>query len=195
MWRKRFVIGISALLVIFLLFTDSIWPSDSGMHTMLDYIGYILILTCVVGRTWCSMYIGGKKKSSLIMIGPYSVSRNPLYFFSVVGSVGIGFQAGNISTGALIGLFVYAIFSVVIGQEEKYLIERFGEDFIHYCESTPRWLPKLSGWSDVSTLNIQVELVKTTFRDALWFVAAIPLLEAIKYAQKRDILPTLLQLP
>jgi protein-S-isoprenylcysteine O-methyltransferase Ste14 len=36
-------------------------------------------------RLWCSLYISGYKNSQLITSGPYSLCRNPLYFFSFVG--------------------------------------------------------------------------------------------------------------
>lgn len=193
--RKLFLALVAATSVILVLFSDSLWVAKSSVHIALDYLGYLLILACVIGRAWCALYIGGNKKSSLVVIGPYSTTRNPLYLFSVLGSVGIGFQAGNVSTGVLLGLFVFGVFSVVIGQEEKFLLDRFGEDFQNYCEATPRWWPKLSCWKDVPTLLIQVDLVRNTFRDALWFVVAIPLIEAVKLAQGSGMLPTLLFLP
>src|SRR5690606_40050349 len=56
----------------------------------------ILIVVCVIGRTWSSIYIAGHKVQTLVMDGPYSISRNPLYVFSIIGAAGAGAQLGSI---------------------------------------------------------------------------------------------------
>ena len=54
------------------------------VQALLETGGVILILVCIVGRTWCTLYIGGNKKRELITAGPYSVVRNPLYVFTSI---------------------------------------------------------------------------------------------------------------
>ena len=57
----------------------------------LEQIGIILIIACVLGRCWAILYIGGNKNRRLVTAGPYSLCRNPLYLFSIMGVVGFGF--------------------------------------------------------------------------------------------------------
>lgn len=193
--RKQFAGGSGVLLLFVLLFTQSYWPPDTVVHEGFEWTGYALILACIAGRTWCSLYIGGRKKQVLVQQGPYSLSRNPLYLFSVLGGAGVGFQAGSLITGLVLGLFVFALFSVVIAQEEAFLRDRFPAEFNAYAAAVPRWGPRVSAWRDAPEVTIHPRLVLVTFRDALWFLLAIPLLEGIELLQEAGWLPVLLQLP
>lgn len=193
--RRHFAQGSGVLLLLVLLFTKSIWPSGAFVHESLEMLGYALILVCIAGRTWCALYIGGRKKKMLVDQGPYSVSRNPLYLFSVVGGLGVGLQAGNLVTALALGLFVFLLFSVVIAQEEIFLKDRFPGEFAAYAAIVPRWGPRLSNWHSDLELTVQPRLVLVTFRDALWFLVSIPLLEGIEILQNAGWLPVLLRLP
>lgn len=193
--RKRVVLISGLLLLVALLFSDALWPSGSILHESSEMLGYALIFLCIAGRSWCSLYIGGRKKAQLIEEGPYSVSRNPLYLFSVFGGIGIGLQTGNLTTGLVCGLFVFAIFSVVIQREEAFLISRFPAAFATYAARVPRWGPRLSRWQSSEELLVRPRFVLITFRDALGFLAAIPLFEVVEWAQGAGWLPVLLHLP
>lgn len=193
--RKQFAFGSGLLLLAVLLFTESMWAPDTVVHEAFELFGYALILTCIAGRTWCALYIGGRKKQVLVDQGPYSMSRNPLYLFSVIGGFGVGLQSGNLVTGLAIGLFVFALFSVVILKEEAFLKSRFPAAFAAYAAAVPRWGPHLAGWRSERELTVQPRFVLVTFRDALWFLVAIPLLEGIELLQAQGWLPVLLSLP
>lgn len=193
--RKQFAFGAGLLLLLAMLFTESFWVSETLMHEGLEIIGFGLILLCMIGRTWCSLYIGGRKKKLLVDQGPYSLSRNPLYLFSVLGGVGVGLQAGNLTAGLIFGLFVFALFSVVILQEENFLKAKFPTEFSAYAAQVPRWGPRFSNWHTEAELVVQPRLVLLTFRDALVFLMAIPLLEGIEMLQEAGWLPVLLHLP
>ena len=39
---------------------------------MIEWAGIVLIVACILGRTWASLYIGGRKIDALVMDGPYS---------------------------------------------------------------------------------------------------------------------------
>jgi protein-S-isoprenylcysteine O-methyltransferase Ste14 len=191
--RKRAVLAGGILLLAVLLFSRSLWPAF--VHEIFEYVGYGLILLCIAGRTWCALYIGGRKKTVLVDDGPYSLSRNPLYLFSLLGGLGIGLQAGNIATGFAFGLFIFAIFNAVIGQEEAFLRARFPAEFAGYAARVPRWGPRLSAWQADDQITVRPHFALLTFRDALWFLVAIPLIEGIEILQNADWLPVLLQLP
>ena len=61
----------------------------------------VVALVCIVGRAWCSLYIGGRKKAEIVDRGPYSISRNPLYVFSFMGAFGVGAQTGSVTLACM----------------------------------------------------------------------------------------------
>jgi protein-S-isoprenylcysteine O-methyltransferase Ste14 len=95
---RKVVIGFALVIGIFLFaVTNSRYPSGGTVHEMIEWAGIVFIVICILGRTWTSLYIGGRKIEQLVMIGPYSITRNPLYFFSVIGAAGFGAQLGSIA--------------------------------------------------------------------------------------------------
>src|SRR3569832_74642 len=90
--RKRLIfIRVAAVLAVLLLFlTKPALSEGSNSHETLEFLGFCLVPACVAGRLWSILYVGGKKNEELVSTGPFSMSQNPLYFFSTVGAVGIG---------------------------------------------------------------------------------------------------------
>lgn len=192
--RKRWIAGLGLLLLAASLFTQSLWGAD-GLHESIEVASLVLTGLCVAGRAWCSLYIGGQKKQELVALGPYSVVRNPLYLFSVAGAASVGFAAGSLVVGALLGLLCFLVFDRLIRREEAYLAAKFGQAFRRYTAATPRWLPRPRLWRDSHELTVRPRLVLLTVRDASLFFAALPLFEVIEWLQLEGWLPVLLRLP
>jgi protein-S-isoprenylcysteine O-methyltransferase Ste14 len=175
--------------------TASATPAGSTTHEMIEWIGIVLIVACILGRTWSSLYIGGRKIEEFVQTGPYSVMRNPLYFFSCLGSVGVGMQVGTVVLGLITGLLTYIVFYFVILREEELLKERYGATYEAYMARVPRFFPNPSLWQDEPTLTIRPPRVLTTFGDALVFLLAVPIAEVFEYFQEAGTIPVLLHLP
>lgn len=195
--RKLVLFALGALSIGVLLFGASMWPdtSDNPLHEMIEYGGLGLIVVAIVGRTWCSLYIGGRKKASIVDLGPYSISRNPLYVFSFIGAAGAGAQFGNVTAAFAAALITWIVFSVVVRKEEMFLSEKFGAPYLAYKARVPRFFPNFALWRNVDTLEIRPQLVWRTFVDACVFLAALPLAEGIEMAQTHGLLPVLWTVP
>lgn len=89
-WRKHVLRLLFLGLVVLVLFSQSLWAAGDAVHEALEYAGMALIGTAILGRTWSSLYIGGRKNAELMQDGPYSLMRNPLYTFSFIGAPGTG---------------------------------------------------------------------------------------------------------
>ena len=181
--RKLIVLG--AIVTAFLLaaFSRAISPEDSIMHEAVERSGIILILIAIVGRVWCSLYIGGRKLQTLVRKGPYSISRNPLYVFSAVAAFGVGAQLGSLTLAILAGAATLLIFYFVVRQEEQALTAHFSAEFAHYRARVPRFLPNLFLWREAETLTVHPALVRQTFLDACVFLLAAPAVKTIGYLQ------------
>ena len=183
-------VGVSVVAV-----TASVAPSGTVTHELIEWIGIVLIVICILGRTWSSLYIGGRKIDEFVQTGPYSIMRNPLYFFSCIGAVGVGMQVGTVLLGLICGLLAYIIFRLVIGREEQLLAERYGAAYDAYIARVPRFFPSPSLWHDDETLIIRPPRVLMTFADASVFLLAAPGAEFFEALQDSGVLPVLLHLP
>lgn len=194
--RRKWVLrALTAAAVAGFLVADSRWRPGGFTHEAIEYVGVGLLLVCVLGRAWCTLYIGGRKKAELVQVGPYSVSRNPLYVFSIIGAAGVGAAAGSVVTTILLAVACYAVFAVVVAREERFLSERFGRAYEDYCARVPRFWPRLSQWRDVPTVEASPRLVLASVRDGALFFLAIPFVEAIEHIHMAGILPVYLLLP
>ena len=194
--RKR-VLAVGTLVGLVLLsVTDSAWRLHwQQVHSTIQWCGLMLILICILGRTWVTVYIGGLKKRALVTKGPYSVVRNPLYLFTLLGAAGIGALFGSLTLVAVSTGFATVVFLSVLRQEEQFLMVAFPREFPEYVARVPRLLPRPSVWKDADHLIVQPQLVRRTFLDASLFLMAVPLAELIDLAQNAQLLPILLRLP
>lgn len=183
-----------ALAVAFVAFAPT-WPTESLPEEAFETAGLVLIGIAVVGRTWCTLYIGGRKRCSLVQSGPYSLSRHPLYVFSVVGAFGIGLTTGSLMMGTLVAVPIFLVLDRIARREEAFLAGQFPTSFAAYCQCTPRWLSLTATWRDEVALDVRPRLVAITFRDASLMLLAVPLVEVIEALRIQDALPIVAYLP
>lgn len=189
---------IAAILGSFLLFIHSGWehpnPGSYDIEELIELSGLGLIGIAILGRLWCTLYIGGRKSSELVQDGPYSMTRNPLYFFSTVGAVGVGAQTGSIVIALICGFLAALILSLTLQREAIFLRERFGASFNAYAERVPAFFPDPRLFSDPQTLSILPQRLYRTLLDGLVFFLAMPTFELIEHLQDRALLPILLRM-
>ena len=175
-----------------LLSVTTAWDEFTAEHV--EMAGICLIWIGIVGRLWSILYIGGHKANAIISDGPYSVMRNPLYFFSTIAAIGVGFQTGTLTAGLLFGILCFVAFQIVIRREETYLSKAFGAPYANYLSSVPRFFPKLSLFHDRETREISTKRMYSTLLDGLVFFIAFPLFEFAEYLQESGIIPVLARL-
>ncbi|CAN7223694.1 isoprenylcysteine carboxylmethyltransferase family protein [Phyllobacterium sp. LjRoot231] len=192
--RRRIAIAIViALILIALLTIRSAW-NDSWTHEYIEDFGIGAIVLAILGRMWCTLYIGGRKSAEIVRVGPYSISRNPLYVFSTLGAAGIGMLTGSITVALVLAVICYAAFHFVIVAEEGYLENVFGETYSAYKREVPRFFPRVSLYNEASVLTVKSSVLYRTFTDGLVFFVAYPFLEFVEYLQSVHVLPVLLRL-
>ncbi|MGE0845198.1 MAG: isoprenylcysteine carboxylmethyltransferase family protein [Flavobacteriaceae bacterium] len=188
-YRKPLIALAIIPLTAAILFNVSAFAPDTFGHEAVEMVGLALIALCIIGRTWSSMYIGGRKIETIVAEGPYSVVRNPLYVFSIIGAVGIGMQLGSVTAGVLLGALTLIFFYLMVLGEERVLLELHGAPYRDYLKRVPRFLPDFSLWHDQETLRVSPRYVRSTFIDALFFLIAVPAFEALEGLQNSGALP------
>ncbi len=174
-----------------LLFTGSEWEKLPVVSTILFAAGCILAGIASLGRLWCSLYISGHKNNTLVMVGPYSMCRNPLYFFSLIGAVGVGLATETLSIPFIAVVFFSLYYPVVIRSEERRLSKIHGEMFESYVRTTPSFFPKLSNLKEPEKYLVRPRIFRDNLLHALWFIWIIGILELIESFHEAGFLPVI----
>lgn len=156
--------------------------------------GMVLITAGIVGRLWSILYIGGRKSLEVVDSGPYSITRNPLYVCSTLAAAGVGAQAGSVSAMLLTGFLCWLAFRFVIRFEEGYLLHELGDAYQDYMRRVPRFWPSPALYRDPATMTFETGTLRRTMRDAVLFLAAVPLFGLIDAAQRQGLIPVAFRL-
>jgi protein-S-isoprenylcysteine O-methyltransferase Ste14 len=183
------------LILIALLFVRSSFGVDDRVHEYVEAAGGAMLLAAILGRTWCTLYIGGRKSTEIVKDGPYSVTRNPLYVFSTIGAAGIGAMTGSLTVAVGFAVVSYLAFYFVTLVEEEYLAQTFDQPYRQYMQEVPRFFPRLRLFRESEMLSVPPWILYRTFADGLMFLAAYPFFEFVEYMQGTGMLPVLLRLP
>lgn len=192
---RKAVLFVAIIAVIAVAALSQTLAGETVFHEALEAVGLWLIVICIVGRAWCSLYIGGRKKAEIVDRGPYSLSRNPLYVFSFMGAFGMGAQTGSIVLATVFLLIAVIVFYATVKREEVWLLANFGDVYAAYYERTPRFWPNFRLWRDEDRLEVRPAFFLLTLRDGLAFLIAIPLFEMIETAQQAGWLHAPIVLP
>jgi protein-S-isoprenylcysteine O-methyltransferase Ste14 len=78
--------------------------------------------------------------TALTSKGPYSLTRNPMYLSMAMFCVGISLEVNMLWPLLSVPLVVIIIDRIVIRKEERYLEERFGDEYRQYKKRVRRWV-------------------------------------------------------
>lgn len=79
----------------------------------------------------------------LITDGIYGRIRHPRYIAVWLGTVAVAFFTNYLAVYIIAIAIIPALYFVVL-LEEKELRDRFGEEYVRYCERVPRFIPRRS---------------------------------------------------
>lgn len=108
---------------------------------LLIFTGVAIILYCAwIFRKRSTNIEPWKKTSHLITSGIYRLSRNPIYSSFVVVGLGVAFAVNSIWIVLMMLPLILVINRIVISKEERYLEEKFGENYRSYKRQVRRWI-------------------------------------------------------
>ncbi len=115
--------------------------------------GFAVVLLGEFIRFWGVSIAGSETRTTgrvggtfLITNGPFAHVRNPLYLGNLLMYTGIGIMSMALFPWLLIAAIVwfYVQYYLIVTNEEEYLRDQFGGDYIEYCRNVRRFLPRLS---------------------------------------------------
>jgi protein-S-isoprenylcysteine O-methyltransferase Ste14 len=129
--------------------------------------GAILVVLGAFVRTWGAAYLRASvvhdarlHATELVADGPYRHVRHPLYFGSIVATIGLAFVASRLGFVILV-VMLTLLYVRLAGREEAQLAEHQGESHREFCRRVPRLWPAL-------TPRVPATGVKPQWGQALW---------------------------
>jgi protein-S-isoprenylcysteine O-methyltransferase Ste14 len=124
------------------------WP----VSLTLRWFGAVAFAAAIAWLIWMFQTLGRNLTDTVITRrdayfvdrGPYRLVRNPMYTGVLLVSVSLGLALGTWLL-PLLGGGVFALFVLRTRTEEKYLIERFGDQYLQYMQRVGRFFPRLTG--------------------------------------------------
>jgi protein-S-isoprenylcysteine O-methyltransferase Ste14 len=165
------------VLVPALLIVRPYFAQEGPLIEAMELLGILLIIAAVLGRFWSTLYIGYHKNENVVCDGPYSMTRNPLYFFSTLGAFGVGFLFGKLSLALLLGVVVFVILYATARREQAFLASKFGREYAEYAARVPMFIPDPRLFGTEPALVISTDALRRNLFDAFVFLSAFPLAE------------------
>jgi protein-S-isoprenylcysteine O-methyltransferase Ste14 len=135
-------------------FRDSLMHGDLGTSYVLAGIAVVLIVVSAVMRYFQNKVLPSttiigmpeldpeRYETDLVVQGPYARIRHPRYVQLLFAFLAYALFANYVTCYVVFALTVAAV-QVVVAFEERELVNRFGDAYRRYMETTPRFVPKL----------------------------------------------------
>lgn len=114
-------------------------------------LGLVTIMFGELIRVYSVAFIGSISRtrkdntgSHLIRTGPFSYVRNPLYVGNFFITAGVAIFGGSYLVLFLAVALFCTQYHFVVKYEESILRQKFGPEYVSYCQDVPPWFPKRS---------------------------------------------------
>lgn len=186
---------IIAPFAIFAAFSTPSVREESVADFLLGAAGWACFFIGALFRWWATLYVGGKKDRELIVDGPYSVCRNPLYLGTFLLTLSIAFiiHSRTFAIGLLIATPLYLW--VTVPWEEARLQKVFGKRYDEYRARVPKFIPTLSTFQSPPTIAVSMRGLWGEFRIASRWIWIPLLAEAFAHLRMESWWPDILRLP
>jgi len=152
-------------------------------------VGLALAGVGAAGRAWATSYISGQKLKQLVTTGPYSMCRNPLYFFSLLLGVGIAFCTETFTMPAIVAVALLSLYYFQIRNEQRRMLAKFGTQYKQYLATVPCFIPSYRYFNEPDEITISPRLLKRGFFGVSFLLLLIGLLELLEALHKTGWLP------
>ena len=96
----------------------------------------------VLGANW-SLVARTRVEHQLVRHGPFARMRHPIYFAMLLLLAALSIGLGHI-WGLILAIPVFVIGTLIrTHEEERLLLQQFGEEYVRYASETPAFIPRL----------------------------------------------------
>jgi protein-S-isoprenylcysteine O-methyltransferase Ste14 len=176
-------------IIAFTVVSGHVYIEDGFWDTTWEVISFILLVIAAFGRVWTSAFISGRKDHELVTDGPYSLTRNPLYFFSMIGYFGAGLAFEKLTVSLAFGILFLLSHWATILAEEKSLRERYGERYEEYARAVPLFFPRIGPLQLRDTVTFKPKIFNRAVLDCALIMSMFILAHFIEYAQSAHWVP------
>lgn len=148
----QILMGVAGVILLFNLWgarkpgwiNERILPHDAawagvGVALTLGGILFAFWARAILGRNW-SGRVTIKQDHELILRGPYTFVRHPIYTGIITGLFGTALIYGDVR--GFLGVFLYALGLWIKSRtEERFMLQQFGEQYAQYRERTRALIP------------------------------------------------------
>ena len=126
------------------------WPAYLPALAGVVMIGIGLSLVAATIRLFAAVGEGTlapwDPPKNLVVAGPYRHVRNPMHSGIFITLYGESLIAGSMPLLLVTtAIFVFHWFYIPL-MEERWLTDRFGQDYLTYKQHVPAWVPRLTPW-------------------------------------------------
>ena len=125
-----------------------VWNPLAYQSVLTNWIGLIaiafgialMVVSFVMFLRHKTSVVPKRTPKSIVMIGPYKYSRNPIYVADAIILIGYVLTLGSVLSFLLVPVFAWVIRVRFIDGEEARIRVEFGAAYDDYCEKTRRWI-------------------------------------------------------
>lgn len=198
-WVVRSRVGAlrtaAAALALTLLFTRRRWSDSPPLEECLETSGLLLTVAGTFMRMYAAVFIYGRKTTSLVTVGPYSVVRNPLYLGSFVAAVGLALRSGSVTVLGAIAVLFLGYYPAVVEDEEARLRAAHRDRYEKYSRRTPAFLPRFALFREPDYAVVNTRKLRQAYLDGLGFISGVVGLSLIEVLQDLGVFYPLFRLP
>lgn len=109
--------------------------------------------------------------------GLYSICRNPLYLGNAVIYMSIALFTQSLTFALIVGLFLVLYLERIIATEERFLADKFGDDYIAWTARVPAFLPNFALWSQPSLPFSLRNVLRREYSGFFAIIAAVVIID------------------
>ncbi len=187
--------AIAAPVLVLVMISEPVIQRGTWLDLSIGILGWVSFLAGVATRFWATLYIGGRKGQLVVSDGPYSLCRNPLYVGSFFLASSAALFLESLTFAACIAFISVVYILSAVPAEERFLSEKYGEDFRRYCDQVPRYLPRWRLFRTPDSIEVKVKGLRNECRRAATWICLPVLAQIASHLRWESWWPRLLRLP